>query len=694
MRLKTVALIIFCSLISSSFVLLNFHDTSEASGNEIYVHNGAYAIRDGSAEHPYETIQYAIDLANEGDSIYVFGGTYNETLFIDKNITLIGSIDSGNSIINKNARHRYTIEITADYATLEGFNISETGSLNQVALIYVSSNSVVIQRNNITQSNSYAIYLDSSDDNTIGSNMINDTKGIYFYISNNNVVHSNKISNCSEAAIHMFPTDNNNIIYNNNLSYNKYGVYAIDCSNANISNNIASYNTLDGIKLQSGNDIFISNNILHKNKRDGIYSNSQNVIINNNSIRNSQIGIDLFQSDNGNIKSNTIYYCSVSGVNTESGSNNNIFYLNDFFSNVRNAKESGNNQWYYGTQGNYWDDYNEIDRDLDGIGDTSYIISYGGIDLYPLGYFLKPPNKPVDPSPADDESYVNLRVTLSVDVTDPDGSDMTVFFYNAITEEQCGVDYNVESGELASCNFNLPFETIYAWYAIANDSKLENRSDTWYFITKARPPLNEKPFADPGGPYFGGKDEIIEFDASDSYDPDGTIDFYRWNFGDGTSEILDINPTHVYAKEGEFTVTLTIVDNNGTSDMKTTTVTISDSPTNQDPVANIGGPYSGNVGSITTFNGSSSYDNDGTIASYSWIFGDGSFGTGQTTTHIYSSEGIYTVKLTITDDDGATDTASTTIEISPSTGGGIPGFEIVFIIISISFILILKRRRK
>jgi len=256
------------------------------------------------------------------------------------------------------------------------------------------------------------------------------------------------------------------------------------------------------------------------------------------------------------------------------------------------------------------------------------------------------------------------------------------------------VDYYVKSGEMASCNFNLPFETTFAWYAIANDSKLENRSDIWFFITKARPPENEKPVADPGGPYISGKDQIVEFDASDSYDPDGDIDFYRWNFGDGTSEILDITPTHVYTGDGEYTVTLTIVDNNGTSDMATTTVTITDFSPNQDPIANVGGTYSGNVDGIVTFNGSSSYDNDGTISSYSWDFGDGGSATGQTTTHIYTSEGSYTVTLTVTDDGGDTDTASTTVEISPAPGGGIPGFEIIFVIIAIGFILILKRRRK
>jgi len=128
--------------------------------------------------------------------------------------------------------------------------------------------------------------------------------------------------------------------------------------------------------------------------------------------------------------------------------------------------------------------------------------------------------------------------------------------------------------------------------------------------------------------------------------------------------------------------------------MATTTVTITDFSPNQDPIANVGGTYSGNVDGIVTFNGSSSYDNDGTISSYSWDFGDGGSATGQTTTHIYTSEGSYTVTLTVTDDGGDTDTASTTVEISPAPGGGIPGFEIIFVIIAIGFILILKRRRK
>jgi len=60
------------------------------------------------------------------------------------------------------------------------------------------------------------------------------------------------------------------------------------------------------------------------------------------------------------------------------------------------------------------------------------------------------------------------------------------------------------------------------------------------------------------------------------------------------------------------------------------------------------------------FNGADSYDTDGRIVSYSWDFGDGSTATGATASHAYAQAGSYTVFLTVTDDDGATDTMAVT----------------------------------
>ena len=69
------------------------------------------------------------------------------------------------------------------------------------------------------------------------------------------------------------------------------------------------------------------------------------------------------------------------------------------------------------------------------------------------------------------------------------------------------------------------------------------------------------------------------------------------------------------------------------------------------------------------FDGSASSDPDGTIASYSWDFGDSSSGTGATANHTYSAAGTYTVQLTVTDNDGASNTTSKSVTVSDGTGG-------------------------
>ena len=77
--------------------------------------------------------------------------------------------------------------------------------------------------------------------------------------------------------------------------------------------------------------------------------------------------------------------------------------------------------------------------------------------------------------------------------------------------------------------------------------------------------------------------------------------------------------------------------------------------TNQSPTASFtANPTSGVSPLQVTFNASSSYDPDGTIVSYEWDFKDGSTGNGETVNHTFNSTGNYNVKLTVTDDKGAT----------------------------------------
>ena len=661
-----------------------------SNSREIYVDSSYKGYSDGTAEKPYKSIQQAIDLANDGDIIYVFGGTYDETLTVNKKIKLWGSIDGKPSIIDTIIDKRYTIEVTADYAEIQDFTVSDNGDHKSSpigSLIAIKADNVVIQGNNLNNTKSYAIYLDSTGNgNVISGNIINNTaRGIYSEGSDTNDIFDNTIGNCSDYAIYLSSSDNNRV-YKNYISNSTQGVYVTQCTSVNISNNSISSIDYYGIYLdQSTTGDIRYNNI--NNSGIGIYLAGNSITVYENNLNYNNRGITLAGSSNL-IEGNAFSNSSASGIYTLSSSRNNIIYHNIFRDNGKNAQEDGQNQWSNNAEGNYWDDYNYIDRDLNGIGDHTYNKN-GVIDYFPLGFFLQPPMKPTDPIPADTAIGVGLKITLKVKVEDEDSDYLTVYFYRADTDQLLGVDKKIPSGGTAEYSFTQPFDTTFAWYAIVNDSIQENRSDTWFFTTMVTPPNNEPPVADAGGTYNAAPDETITFDGSKSYDNDGEIKFYRWNFGDGTSEIIAKNPVHIYENPGEYTVTLTVIDDLGATDTDITTASVT-GISNQKPIAIIQIPETGKTGENIVFNGVNSTDPDGNIVNYTWNFGDGDITYGVITTHTYKEAGTYLVILTVIDDHGKTDSAQATITIE-KTQQKSPGFELILILIAI--LIIIRKHR-
>ncbi|MBD3255521.1 MAG: hypothetical protein GF383_10530 [Candidatus Lokiarchaeota archaeon] len=94
------------------------------------------------------------------------------------------------------------------------------------------------------------------------------------------------------------------------------------------------------------------------------------------------------------------------------------------------------------------------------------------------------PNAPNTPSPSDGAVGVGLNPTLSVNVSDPDGDTMTVRFYDASNDELIGVETGIASGSVASVSWSaLSGNTVYTWYAEADDGSETTRSLTWQFTT-------------------------------------------------------------------------------------------------------------------------------------------------------------------------------------------------------------------
>ena len=183
-------------------------------------------------------------------------------------------------------------------------------------------------------------------------------------------------------------------------------------------------------------------------------------------------------------------------------------------------------------------------------------------------------------------------------------------------------------------------------------------------------PVNQAPVANPGGSYSGKSATSIQFNGSASYDPDGTIATYQWNFGDGANG-TGAAPAHTYATAGTFVATLTVTDNGGATAAANTSAVIT-SPSNQSPIADPGGPYSAVSGNPIVFNGTGSSDPDGTITQYQWNFADGA-ASGASPTHTFSAPGSHLVTLTVTDNEGATGWRSLNINVTSSGQGGQPG---------------------
>jgi PKD repeat protein len=148
----------------------------------------------------------------------------------------------------------------------------------------------------------------------------------------------------------------------------------------------------------------------------------------------------------------------------------------------------------------------------------------------------------------------------------------------------------------------------------------------------------------------------------------GTIATYLWTFGDGATANVN-NPSHSYTVTAptDFTVTLTVTDNEGATGVETQTVTVSPPP-NTPPTA--GFTHTCNA-SNCSFTSTSTDVAPGAIATYAWAFGDGTTANVSNPTHIYAviAPTDFTVTLTVTDNEGASDVETGTVHVVPPPPG-------------------------
>ena len=156
----------------------------------------------------------------------------------------------------------------------------------------------------------------------------------------------------------------------------------------------------------------------------------------------------------------------------------------------------------------------------------------------------------------------------------------------------------------------------------------------------------------------------VRFSGNQSYDPDGQIQSYLWNFGDGTTFSGEVS-IHTYSNSGNYTVTLTVTDNAGQVGIASVRLYVSPQGNDAPPIAIFHwSQTSYSPGHLDiTFDGRFSYDPDGYIVNWAYSFGDAGYENGPVfqVTHAYPSPGNYTAMLTVTDNAGLS--SSTTADI-------------------------------
>jgi parallel beta-helix repeat protein len=288
----------------------------------------------------YPTITSAIGNATVGDTIFVKKGIYegpiNQTLVIDKSLSLIGE-DANNTILNLHPAYTEWWILTQQF-----FNHSDA---------------IVIDANDVTLSNFTIIPSPGGDVSATGDKIR---------------ITGNIIGNSRDTSLSV--SGSYNVISGNSV----FQYIHLD----DVNSSIIIDNTCFSLRL--GFSRLCSDNIISGNKIEGPGSYGIHIKASTHNVFYGNYITNLHGWGEGD---------SIGGVGVtfEYGgmAENNTFYHNVFMNNNRNVAFEENvkaigNFWDNGEEGNYWDDYNGTDGNRNGIGDTPYVINEDNIDNYPL----------------------------------------------------------------------------------------------------------------------------------------------------------------------------------------------------------------------------------------------------------------------------------------------------------------------
>ena len=334
----------------------------------------------------YDQIYQATKVANPGDEIRIYPGTYdthgqgNKNIVIDQDDVKLVGRSSPDTVLMISQQDGITVTasnvLIKNLTMVKNSNAQPSNSFKKGIYVNGATN-VTIDNVDISEAGQSAIYITGSTQVTVVNSKLwnNQQHGVYVGGDSTNVyIENNNIFDNDESGVLIEDSDGNTVV-GNNIYHNADGVYLYRATYCNVSSNTIWGNDA-GVTLQGTNQEDTKLNI--------VYSNV---------INHSNIGIEFVEYARQNnltyntLHNNTQYGIYIPAPNNKENNNNQLDHNNFMDNGLSNAYDECNNIWDDGSQGNYWDDYTGSDTNGDGIGDTNIphnIVGGPNTDPYPF----------------------------------------------------------------------------------------------------------------------------------------------------------------------------------------------------------------------------------------------------------------------------------------------------------------------
>lgn len=287
------------------------------------------------ASGTYSSIQEAVDRAAPGSTIIVRDGWYNETVNVDKALTICSECGPENTVVQSDNPEDCVFYVTADSVNISGFTIVGAGDYSNgllsnygILLYNVRENTI---NNNILTDNLLGICLYGSSNNTVQANnaISNIHTGIYLYDSKNNTLYRNRaISNSYGICL---KASGNNRLHGNKMGNNEYNLIITD---------FASINDIDNSNTVNGKPVYHivgENNLeINASSRAGTVFciNCENVTVRDLDLKNNYFGIVLCNTSNFLLENNIL-------TNNDMG----MYLLDSGYGKIANNSADSNNEF-------------------------------------------------------------------------------------------------------------------------------------------------------------------------------------------------------------------------------------------------------------------------------------------------------------------------------------------------------------